>query len=231
MTPTEGGSILSDVTATQGGPRLVLMARLSEAIRWDDAVRRTEDDSWGYLRRKLEATEGPLREYKLELLKGAKVRLFDDLASSDLTPAVLQSHKEAFETLLPAGDYADLAFNLDSPPAARLEGARAVLAAAKAPTLFDHEAQPPERRSRAWEKRVQEMSGRLELPALTRIAERDALTPARKARLARRLRRNLAEYLSVTRGEGPMREDVTPFMLGRIETAVAATLRLLRRWN
>jgi hypothetical protein len=45
------------------------------------------------------------------------------------------------------------------------------------------------------------------------------------------VRRNLAEYLTVTRGEGPLRDEITPFMLARIEAAAAAALRLLGRWR
>ena len=115
---------------------------------------------------------------------------------------------------------------------ARREGAAAVLAAARAPTLFDYEAVPPDRRSPAWEKRVAAIGVRLDLERLTRVAERGEMTPTKRVRLARRLRRNLGEYLSVTRGEGTtLRDEITPFMLARIEAAAAAYLRLLNRWR
>jgi hypothetical protein len=214
-------------------PQLVLLARLSEAVSWDDAVRRHETDAWAYLRRKLEATEPPLREYKGQLFQGAKARLLADLDLSLMPPGALEAHKEAFESLLPVGDYADLTFHLDprADRQSRREGAAAILDAARSPTLFDYEALPAERRSRLWEKRVAEMAGRLDLERMTRIAERGELEPLKRARLARRLRRNLGEYLSVSRGEGSVREEVTPFMLARIEAAIAATLRLLYRWR
>lgn len=218
---------------SDGGPRLVLLARLYEAVRWDDAVRRNETDPWAYLRRKLEATAAPLREYKLQVFEQAKSRLFADLGRPLLPPGALESHKEAFESLLPIGEYADLSFHLD--PGAdrdsRREGAVSVLAAAHAPTLFDYEAQPPERRSKAWDKRVAAMAARLDLECLTLIAERGPLTPARRAMISRRLRRNLGEYLSVTGSGGALRDEVTPFMLARIEAAIAACLRLLDRWR
>jgi hypothetical protein len=217
---------------SDGGPRLVLLARLSEAVQWNDAVRRHETDAWGYLRRKLLDMEGPLRAYKLEVFAEAKARLFADFDLATPPPGAIESHKEAFEALLPLSEFADLSFHLD--PGAdrdsRREGAAAVLAAAHAPTLFDYEAAPRERRSAAWEKRVAAIAARLDLERLTRVAERDDMTPAKRARVARRLRRNLAEYLSVTRGEGALREEITPFMLSRIEAAVAANLRLLKRW-
>ena len=216
-----------------GGPRLALLARLSEAVRWDDAVRRHETDPWAHLRRKLGDMEGPLRAYKLSLFDDAKQRLLADLARPLLPPGAIEAHKEAFESLLPLGEYADLSFHLDpgADREARREGASAVLAAAHAPTLFDYEALPSGRRSPAWEKRVAAMSARLDLERLTLVAERGEMTRDRRARMARRLRRNLAEYLSVTRGEGSLRDEITPFMLARIEAAAAAALRLLNRWR
>ena len=72
---------------------------------------------------------------------------------------------------------------------------------------------------------------RLDLERLTKIAERGEMTPERRALIARRLRRNLREYLSVAGGHGPLRDEITPFMLARIEAAVAAVLRLLNRWR
>jgi hypothetical protein len=218
---------------TEGGPRLALLARLSEAVRWDDAVRRHETDPWAHLRRKLTDMEAPLRAYKRQVFSEAKARLLADLERPLLPPGAIESHREAFESLLPIGEYADLSFHLDpgADRASRREGAAAVLAGAHAPTLFDYEALPRERRGAAWEKRVAAMNARLDLERLTRVAERGAMTPAKRARVARRLRRNLDEYLSVTRGEGALRDEITPFMLARIEAAAAASLRLLNRWR
>lgn len=214
------------------GPQLALMARIREAVTWNDAVRRHETDPWAYMRRKLHEAETPLRAYKSEIFEKAKEKLFADLSRPLMPPGSLEAHREAFEALLPAGDFADLSFHLE--PAAdrqaRLEGARSVLGAAQAPTLFDHEGHPPEKRSRAWEKRVADMTKRLELEPALRVAER-GLDPARRARVARRLRRNLREYMSVALAEGTLRDEITPFMLGRIEAAVAAVLRPLNRWR
>jgi hypothetical protein len=216
-----------------GGTRLALMARLAEAVHWDEAVRRHESDPWAYMRRKLSDMEAPLREYKHELFTDAKARLLADLKRPLMQPGSIEAYKEAFESLLPIGVYADLSFHLDpgADRESRREGAAAVLAGAHAPTLFDYEAAPAEKRSRAWEMRVAAMNERLDLGRLTQIAERDAMTPAKRARVARRLRRNLAEYMTVIRGEGPLRDEITPFMLARIEAAVAANLRLLNRWR
>ncbi|MDE2491475.1 MAG: hypothetical protein KGM24_11535, partial [Elusimicrobia bacterium] len=116
--------------------------------------------------------------------------------------------------------------------AARLEGARAALAAVNPPTAFELEALPPERRGRAWQRRVDEIAARLRLDLLARLAERGAGTPKERAYLARRLRWDLGEYLSVTRGEdGGVRDEITPFMLARLEAAIAASLRFLGRWR
>ncbi|MFI5345400.1 MAG: hypothetical protein ACHQ51_03395 [Elusimicrobiota bacterium] len=214
------------------GPQLALLARIHEAVTWNDAVRRYESDPWAYMRRKLSDAEGPLRAYKIQVFDAAKERLLADLARPLLPPGALESHKEAFEGLLSRGDFADLAFQLD--PAgdrhARLEGARSVLNGAAAPTLFDHEALAPAKRSVSWEKRVAEMTRRLGLEAPIKIAEK-GMDEARRARLARRLRRNLREYLSVALKEDGLRDEITPFMLARIEAAVAAVLRPLNRWR
>jgi len=209
------------------------MARLAEAVHWDEAVRRHENDAWAYMRRKLSEMEAPLRAYKHELFTDAKTRLLADLNRPLMPPGSIEAYKEAFESLLPISEYADLSFHLDpgADRESRREGAAAVLAGAHSPTLFDYEALPPERRGRVWEKRVAAMNARLDLDRLTQIAERDAMTSAKRARVARRLRRNLAEYMTVIRGEGPLRDEITPFMLARIEAAVAANLRLLNRWR
>ncbi|MBI3565468.1 MAG: hypothetical protein HY079_09760 [Elusimicrobia bacterium] len=214
---------------TDGGPRLALLARLSEATTWDDAVRRHETDPWSYLRRKLDAAAGPLAEFKRALFEDARRRLLDDLSKPMLPPGSLETHRESFEALLSVGDFADLSFHLDpgAERRARLDGARSVLAHAKVLTAFDHEALPPDKRSRAWEKRVGEMTRRLGFDALETIVRRGENTAAFRARAARRVRRDLGEYITVARGSGVLRDEVTPFMLGRIEAAVAAARRVL----
>ena len=218
---------------SEGGPGLALLARLAEAARWDDQVRRYEDDPWAYLRRKLLATEGPLRELKSNLFRGAQERLFEDLAKPFLAPGSLQTHKETFESLLSIGDFVDLSLSLEvgRERESRLEGARAILDIAKIPTLFDMEAQPPERRSRAWQARVEEAGHRLGLDLLARLAERGEATPRRKAYLALRLRRELGEALTMTRHDCGLRDEVTPYVLSRLEATTAAALRFLSRWR
>ncbi len=218
----------------EGGPRLALMARLSEAVRWDHAIRRQEPDAWSYLRRKLLETESPFRGFKTRLFEDVRDRLLADLARPELTENALAAYREAFEPLLQGGDYADLSFNLDAtlPPEVRADGARSMLAAARVLTLFDLEALPADRRPAVWEKSVFTMSRRLQLDTLERVCEaRDLENDRRRAYIARRARRNLAEFLAVTRGTGGpvVRDEITPFMLGRLEAAVAATLRLLNR--
>lgn len=218
---------------SDGGPGLAFLSRLAEAARWDDQVRRHEDDPWGYMRRKLLATEGPLRELKNDLLRRARERLLTDLAQPFLAPGALQSHKEAFESLLGIGDFADLSFHLEAggDRQGRLEGARAVLETATAPTLFDLEAPSIERRSKVWQTRVAEAGRRMGLDLLSRLAERGQASSRRKAYLARRLRRDLEEALAMTRHEGGLRDELTPYALSRLEATTAAVLRFLSAWR
>ena len=208
---------------------LPFLARLGEAASFPPAVRAYESDSWAYLRRKLSECEAPLRAYKRQLFDEAAASLLRDLEESFLKPGALLEHKETFEKLLPLSDYADLAFHLEpgADPKTRREAARAVLKAARPKTVFDVEALPEGRRGKPWETLVAETSRRLRLDGLRRILHNGPDTPKRRAVVARRLRRNLAEYLTVTRGEMGMREDVTLFLLTRLEAAMAAVSRFL----
>jgi len=217
----------------EAGPGLALLARLAEAAVWDDRVRRHEDDPWDYLRRKLLATEGPLRRLKAALFGEARRFLLEDLAKPFLPPGALQAHKESFESLLTTGDFADLSFHLEAgrERESRLEGARVVLDGAKILTLFDLEAPPPGKRSAGWEKRVEDARRRLGLDLLDLVAARGEAAPRKKAYLARRLRRELDEALAMTRCDAGLRDEVTPYVLARIEPAAAAALRFLARWR
>lgn len=209
---------------------LPLLARLGEAASFPKAVRAHESDPWSYLRRKLAECEQPLRTYKQALYEEATASLLRDLKEPFLKPGSLMDHKETFNKLLPLSDFADLSFHLDpgSDPRSRREAAQSVLAAAKPKTVFDTEAQPVERRGKPWETLVAETSRRLELDRLAEILGRGPKTEFRRAMVARRVRRNLDEYLTVTRGELGMREDVTLFVLTRLEAVVAALLRFLK---
>lgn len=212
-----------------GGPALALLARLSEATRWDEAVRRHEDDPRAYLRRKLRETEGPLRAHKDAVYREACGRLLADLKMPLLRPGALQEHKEAFEAMLTLSDYADLSFHLEpgGDRAARHDAAAKILAHARPRNLFDQEALPPERRGKPWEALVAETGRRLGLEDLSKTLSRKPATAQRRAMVLRRARRNLAEYLAVTRGELGVREEISPFMLGRVEAAIAAMLRFV----
>jgi hypothetical protein len=214
---------------SEGGPRLVMIARLTEAVQWDDAVRRHETDPWDHLRRKLDATAEPLREFKREIYDAACARLISDLSKPMLPPGSLETHREAFDALLTISDFADLSFHLDpgADRASRLEGAKSVLEHARLQTLFDIERMAPELRSKAWNKRVEEMSRRLGFDTVQKIVRRTDMRRIDRARVARRVRSRLGEYITVVRGSGPLRDEITPFMLGRIETAIAASLRVL----
>jgi len=218
---------------SEGGPGLALLARLSEAAHWDDKIRRHEDDPWAYLRRKLLAAEGPLRELKTNLFRDARKRLLEDLAKSFLPPGSIQAHKETLETLLTLHDFADISFHLEvgGDPQSRLQGARDVLDRAQILTLFDKEALPPERRDPSWNKRVEDAGLRLHLDDLTVLALAGDAGPGRKALLAHRLRGELDEALALTRSEVGLREEITPFVLERLETMTAAALRFLARWR
>lgn len=208
---------------------LPLLARLSEAASFPPAVRLYETDPWSYMRRKLGDCAGPLREYKRTLYEAACSRLHDDLRESFLRPGALMDHKETFEKLMAPGDYADLSFNLEPgiDPQTRREAVKAVLAEAKVKTVFDTEALPPERRGKAWQALVEESSRRLELDKLKAIFDRGPKTERRRAYAVRRARRDLAEFLTVTRGEAGMRDEVTLFVLTRVEAVIAALLRFL----
>ena len=208
---------------------LPLLARLGEAASFPKAVQNYESDAWSYMRRKLGECEAPLRAYKQTLYDEAAARLRSELQESFLKPGSLLDHKETFEKLMATGDYADLSFNLEPgvDPRTRREAIAAVLSAAKPKTLFDLETLPPERRGKPWQALVDETTKRLELDTLRELYERKPKTDFRRASVARRARRNLAEFLTVTRGEAGMREEVTLFVLARLEAVIAALLRFL----
>jgi hypothetical protein len=208
---------------------LPLLARLGEAASFPPAVRNYESDPWSYMRRKLDDCAGPLREYKRALYDAAVDRLFLDLSGSFLKPGVLMEHKATFEKLLTSDAYADLSFHLDPgvDPKVRFQTVAAFLAGAKIKTLFDTEALPPERRGKAWQSLVEESSRRLELDKLQVILGRGPLTARRRAYVVGRARRNLAEFLTVTSGEAGMRDEITLFVLTRVEAVIAALLRFL----
>jgi len=210
---------------------LALLARLAEASSYPPAVRAYEPDPWGYLRRKLEECEAPLRAYKQALFDRHRDALLAELAEPFLKPGSLMDHKENFEKLLPLSEFADLCFHLSpgADPRERREGARGVLQAAKPKTLFDVENLPPERRGKPWETLVADIGRRLDLERLDAVLRRGKATAFRRAMVARRLRRNLAEFLAVAHGELGAREELTLFVLTRVEAAVAACRRLVRK--
>lgn len=208
---------------------LPLLARLGEAASFPKAVRAYEPDAWGYLRRKLEECEQPLRSYKQELYDDAAARLLRELSESFLQPGAIMDHKETFEKLLPAVDFADLSFNLEPgrEPAERRAAVAEMLSHARPKTLWDTEKLPPERRGKPWTSLVAETHARLGLDLLKKVLDRRPPTEFRRAMVARRLRRNLAEFLTVTRGEAGMRDEVTLFVLTRLEAAIAAVRRFV----
>ena len=208
---------------------LPLLARLGEAASFPQAVRNYESDPWSYMRRKLGDCALPLREYKRALYEDASALLFEDLSESFLKPGALMDHKETFEKLLTPEVYADLSFHLapGGDPSARRETVKELLSQAKIKTLFDTEALPAERRGKPWQTLVLETTHRLELDTLREIYERGPKTERRRAYAVRRARKNLAEFLTVTRGEAGMRDEITLFVLTRVEAAIAALLRFL----
>lgn len=212
-----------------GGPSLALLARLAEAASWGGLVREYEPDAWGYLRRKLAETEAPFRELRALQFEEARRRLLEDLREPFLKPGALMDHKETLERLLSPADFADLSFHLapGGDPKARREGAASVLAHAKLRSFFEVERLPPERRPKDWQSLVALMEERLGLATLRAVLDRGERTPLRLNMTARRVRRRLAEFLAVTRHEQGSREELTPFVLTRLEALVAALLRFL----
>lgn len=208
---------------------LPLLARLGEAGCFPQAVRNYETDAWVYLRRKLEECAGPLRDYKATLFDEARGRLLTDLKDSFLKPGALLDHKEIFEKLLTPGDFADLAYNLEPgvDPETHRQAVKEVLSHAKSKTLFDTEALPPERRGKSWQALVAEAGTRLDLDKLQAMLDRAPRTERRRNYVARRARRNLKEYLTVTSGDQGLREEITLFVLTRVEASIAAMLRFL----
>jgi hypothetical protein len=211
------------------GGALPLLARLGEAASFPKAVSNYESDPWGYMRRKLQDCEAPLKDYKKILFDAAAAKLLADLNQSFLPPGSLMDHKETFEKLLTAADFADLSFNLEpgGDPQVRRENVTAVFAHAHIKTLFDVEKLPPERRSKAWQALVDDAFKRLDLDRLKDLYARKPNTDFRRNYVIRRVRRNLGEFLAVTRDQSGMRDDVTLFMLTRLEAAIAALLRFL----
>lgn len=212
-----------------GGPALALLARLQEAASWSGKVRDFEPDPWGYLRRKLDSTETPFRDLTEQRFREARERLLEDLKAPFLAPGSLIEHKELLERLLGPGDFADLSFNLapGMDPKSRRDGAAQVLTHAKPRTFFELEKLPAERRPKDWERLVAQMGERLGVTTLDAVLKRGERTPFRLNMTARRLRRNLAEYLAVTRHEQGAREELTPFVLTRLEGLVAALRRFV----
>ena len=209
---------------------LPLLARLGEAASYPTAVRAYEPDPWGYLRRKLRECEEPLRAYKQALFEARRDALLAELSEPFLKPGSVMDHKEAFEKLLPPSDFADLSFHLEpgADPKTRREGVRSVLAAAKVRTVFDVEALPVERRGKPWETLVGDIWRRLDFDRLGAVLAHGKPSAFRKAMVARRLRRNLAEFVSVARAEGGARDEITLFVLTRLEAALAACVRFVR---
>jgi hypothetical protein len=212
-----------------GGPALALLARLSDAANWAGKVRDYEPDPWGYLRRTLESTEGPFRELRRAQFEEARAALLRELEEPFLKPGVLLDHKETFERMLTAADFADLSFHLapGGDPAHRREGVASVLAHAKPRTFFEVEKLPLEKRPKDWEKLVAQMSERLGLDRLKAVLARRERTPRRLNMAARRVRKSLAEYMTVTRHDLGAREELAPFLHARLEALTAALLRFV----
>lgn len=208
---------------------LPLLARLGEASTFPKAVRAYESDPWGYMRRKLGETEEPLRAYKKVLYDQAAAALLRDLEAPQLRPEAVLDHKETFDKLLTPADYADLSFNLHPGGDAeqRREAIAAVLAHAKPKTLFDVEKLPVERRGKPWETLVADVARRLGHEELKALLERGEKSERRRAYIVRKARTNLGEFLTVARREEGLRDDVTLFVLTRLEAAIAASLRFL----
>lgn len=213
--------------------QLVIVARLGEYCQFRGHLLYYEKDPWGYMREKLLQIEQPLASLKNELLAVTRQGLLTEIRTGGLDSERYSDYRLLFERLLDRGDFADLAIHLnpDGAGAAQAEWVEKTLRHARPTNPFTEERKPAGERSPSWEKLVAELYSRLDLERLGRILSRKARTPARKARVLRRVRRNVADYCAVVRIPTDPSQTFTPFILPRVEALVAANLRFLNKYR
>lgn len=210
--------------------QLVVVARLSEYCQFR-SILKFEADPWDFMLRKLQETEEPLTAFKTALFRKTRDGLLAELAAGPLSGERCSDYRLLFERLLAPGDFADVAIHLCPGAANQAESLRPLLAALRPATLFTLESRPEGQRSPAWDKLVGELYRRLDLDVLGTVMVRKPRTPARKAMVLRRVRRNVAEYCTVVRIPTDPKDTFTPFMLPRIEALIAANLRFLLKYR
>ncbi|MDD5628432.1 MAG: hypothetical protein PHU21_05175 [Elusimicrobia bacterium] len=221
---------MTEPLGPDSSPQLIVVARLAEFCRFREASR-FEDDPWEYMLRKLQETEEPLDELKSRLLRRTRESLWAELAAGALGAARCSDYRLLFESLLGAGDFADVAIHLAPGAPDQAGSLRRVLEPIRPFSLFREERRPEPERGPSWERLVGELYRRLGLDRLGTVMVRKPPTPARRAMVLRRVRRNVAEYCSVVRIPTRDQDSFTPFMLPRIEALIAANLRFLRRYR
>ncbi len=209
----------------------VILARLHEFCRFQGSVLHFEKDPWEYMRRKLLEIEAPLFAYKSALLEHVRTRMVRELRNEKINPARCVEIKARLDRLLSPGDFADAAIHLsenDMSPA-RLKNALSILKSVRPWNPFHEERLQPQDRSPAWEKLVMEHYDRLGFDLLSRIMKR-VPRPKRRTRSAlRKVRVRVADFCAVIKVPENPGEDITPFMLSRIEALIAASLRFLNK--
>lgn len=212
---------------TRTSHQLVIVARLAEFCQYAKPVR--DPDPWEYVREKLLQIEEPLAALKGQLLDSTRKELLRELSAGPLSDDRFSDYRLLFERLLSRGQFADVAIHLGAHPPPSLPLLEQALAGLTAHHAFVEERLPASQRNPAWEKLVGEISRRLDLELLEKVAARKPLTPRRRAMLLRRLRWNVAEYCTVVHIPMTPADTFTPFMLPRVEAVVAACLRFLNK--
>ena len=172
-----------------------------------------------------------MTELKDDIFQSVREQLCAEFKGGDLSADRCAAYRAAFERLLSAGDFADVAIHLFPGTPNQEESLKPLLSQVRPTNLFAEERKPAGTRSPAWEKLVDAMSRRLDLERLGAVLGRKKMTPGRQALVLRRVRRNVAEYCSVVRIPTSAEESFTPFMLPRIEALIAANLRFLQTYR
>ena len=211
-------------------PQLVIVARLAEFCGFR-AAQRFASDPWDFMLRKLQEIEAPLASLKINLFEIVREEILAELARGPLSPERACDYKLRLQSLLSPGDFADAAIHLDDGSPAAAGALRRLLAQLQPADFLARERRPDEPRSPAWDRLVEELYGRLDLPRLALVLERKPRTARRKAMVLRRMRVNMSEYCCVVRIPTDPGSSLTPFILPRLEAAVSANLRFLRRYR
>lgn len=206
----------------------VILARLADFCRDNDAPQTA--DAWAYLREKLSEIEENLGQLKQEQLLWRCDRFLESLKNGDLREDALTDFKTILDSYLAPGDYADIAIHLDAKDLQdpqRLPWLTQIMGSIQASSLFQESRKPQDQRSSRAEKLLKQMDERLGLDLCRKILARKPKNERCRAVVLRRIRRNVAEYCSVIHFPTSPDDTLSPFLLPRIEAALAACRRLL----